>query len=72
MGRVVAIFAAIFGSLVYSLFILSMNLFNKIDENDTISLKKIVEQECEKKYKRSAGILIANFILFNYNRQKKD
>ncbi|CDW88362.1 UNKNOWN [Stylonychia lemnae] len=71
-GRIIAIFACLWGSVIYSLFILSMNVLTKQDESDESAYKQFRQEDGVKKLKKPAGKIIANFIMFNFTRRKKE
>ena len=71
-GRITAIFACLWGSVIYSLFILSMNLLTKQDDNDKLAYKEFKTKDGIQKIRKTAGKIIGNFIMFNYTRKKKE
>eukprot|EP00347_Sterkiella_histriomuscorum_P024199 403331967 len=71
MGRLLGIFSAFWGFLIYSLFVVSMNNLTKFDESDLNAFREYKKREGIKKLKRSAGKTIANFILFEHYHKKK-
>jgi len=70
-GRLTCIFAAIWGFFIYSLFVISMNVLAKFDDNGAPTYKKLDKHDGRFKLKGSAQSTIANFILFNHYLRKK-
>lgn len=71
IGRLVGIFAALWGFLIYSLFVVSMNVLTKFDESDANAFKEYKKRDGILKLKKSAAKTLANFILFDHNHRKK-
>ena len=70
-GRLVGIVTAFWGYLVYSLFVLSMNVLTMQDEYDSKAYKEFQKLDRLKILKKSAGFTIGHFILFNHFLKKK-
>lgn len=70
-GRILTIFACIWGFLVYALFVVSVNMVTKFNEDEHKAYDIMVKKEKYKSMNHKAKHAIVHFILFNYFRKKK-
>eukprot|EP00347_Sterkiella_histriomuscorum_P011241 403373205 len=71
-GRIIGIFACLWGQVIYSLFIVSMNVAIKQDESDARAYQIFKRNEGMSKLKKTSSAIIGNFILYSHFNRKRE
>jgi hypothetical protein len=66
VSRMVFMLAIAWGFLIYSLFIVSMNVLTTLSEEEKVVYEQLVQTEQKIKSMPTAGKLIATFLIFQY------